>query len=108
MARRPVPRSDTRREARREGRSDRRPERRRAAAAADRRIDPAQAQGVAQARIAALVMAGTIVVWMGAQWLGNRLAWEARLVFLFDFAALAAFFWALVVTWRLWRRRQDN
>ncbi len=61
-----------------------------------------------QARLAASVMAGTMVLWLGAQWLGGALGWEARFVFLFDFAALAAFFWALVVTWRLWRHRRDN
>jgi len=62
----------------------------------------------AQARLAALVMAGTMVAWMGGQWLGGRMGWPVRLAFLLDFAALAAFFWALVVTWRVWRRRQDN
>ncbi|MEP3296248.1 MAG: DUF5337 family protein, partial [Pseudoruegeria sp.] len=29
-------------------------------------------------------------------------------VFLFDLAALAAFFWALVVTYQIWRHRQNN
>jgi len=62
----------------------------------------------AQARLAALVMAAAMLAWMGAQWLGGRMGWEPRFVFLFDLAALAAFFWALVVTWRVWRRRQDN
>jgi len=61
-----------------------------------------------QARLAATVMAGTMLLWMAVQWLGGRLGWEARYVFLFDFAALAAFFWALVVTWRIWRSRRDN
>lgn len=61
-----------------------------------------------QARLAALVMAGTMVAWMGGQWLGGQLGWPVRLAFLLDFAALAAFLWALVVTWRVWRRRQDN
>jgi Family of unknown function (DUF5337) len=27
-------------------------------------------------------------------------------VFLFDFAALAGFFWAMVVTYQIWRGRQ--
>jgi hypothetical protein len=62
----------------------------------------------AQARLAATVMAGTMLLWMAAQWLGGQMGWQARYVFLFDFAALAAFFWALVVTWRIWRSRRDN
>jgi len=72
-----------------------------------RPTDKERALGV-QARLAATVMAGTMLLWMGAQWLGGQLGWEARYVFLFDFAAMAAFFWALVVTWRIWRARSDN
>ncbi len=61
-----------------------------------------------QARTVALVLAGTMVTWMGAQWLGGRLGWETRFVFLFDFLAIAGFVWALVVTIRIWRNRQGN
>lgn len=60
----------------------------------------------AQARLAAAVIAGTMVVWVGGQWLGGKLGWDARYAFLLDFAALAGFFWALVVVWRVWRKRQ--
>ena len=69
--------------------------------------DDERAQG-AQARLAATVMAGTMLLWMGAQWLGGEMGWEARYVFLFDLIALAAFTWALAVTWRLWRNRGGN
>lgn len=72
-----------------------------------RRDEKERALG-AQARLAATVMAATMLAWMAAQWLGGQLGWEARYVFLFDFAALGAFFWALVVTWRIWRQRRDN
>lgn len=58
-----------------------------------------------QARLVGFVIAGTMLAWMGLQWLGGRMGWETRYVFLFDLAALAAFFWALVVTFRIWRRR---
>jgi hypothetical protein len=61
-----------------------------------------------QARQAALVIAVTMVAWMAAQWLGGRLGWEARFAFLFDLAALAAFIWAFVVTWRVWRARREG
>lgn len=61
-----------------------------------------------QARLAGFVMAGTMLVWMGLQWIGGQMGWQPRFVFLFDFAALAAFVWALSVTWRIWRRRRDN
>jgi di/tricarboxylate transporter len=57
-----------------------------------------------EARLVAVVIAVTMVLWIGLQWLGGRLGWDTSYAFLFDLAALAAFFWALVVTWRIWRR----
>ena len=67
-----------------------------------------QTEIVAQALQAAVVIAATMVVWMGAQWLGGQLGWQARFVFLFDLAALAAFVWAIYVTFRIWRMRREN
>ena len=61
-----------------------------------------------EARTVALVIACTMVLWMGAQWLGGELGLEARYVFLFDLAAIAAFVWALVVTWRIWQRQKSG
>ncbi|WP_435258720.1 DUF5337 domain-containing protein [Thioclava sp. FR2] len=59
-----------------------------------------------QARLVAFVIAGTMLLWMGAQWVGGEMGLEPRYAILFDFAALAAFFWALVVTYQIWRKRQ--
>lgn len=59
-------------------------------------------------RFVALLTATTMILWMAAQWLGGRLGLPARWAFLFDFAALAAFFWALVVTYQIWRKRRDE
>ncbi len=61
-----------------------------------------------QARIVALVIAVTMLVWMAAQWVGGELGLEPRYVFLFDLLALGSFFWAFVVTWQIWRKRRDN
>jgi hypothetical protein len=69
--------------------------------------DPAR-QTALQARLVALVIAGTMILWIGAQWLGGILGWQARFAFLADLSALAGFTWALVVTYRLWRARQKN
>ncbi len=71
-----------------------------------KRPDPAEVKRAAQTRLVAIVLAATMVLWMGAQWLGGQLGWETRFVFLFDFAALAAFLWAIVVTYQVWRGRQ--
>ncbi|MGB5836305.1 MAG: DUF5337 family protein [Albidovulum sp.] len=59
-----------------------------------------------EARGVAMTIAITMILWIGAQWLGRREGWDASYAFLFDLAALAAFFWALVVTWRIWRRQK--
>ena len=61
-----------------------------------------------QARMVALVLAGTTLLWLGAQWLGGRIGLDARYVFLFDLAALAGFIWALVVTYQIWRKRRED
>ncbi len=61
-----------------------------------------------EGRIVALVIAGVALVWMGAQWLGGALGWEARYVFLIDFLALAGFLWAMIVTYQIWRRRRND
>ncbi|SEM66533.1 DUF5337 domain-containing protein [Palleronia pelagia] len=61
-----------------------------------------------RARNVGIVMAVTMVLWMGAQFIGGRLGLPARFVFLFDLAALAAFVWALVVTYQIWRRSQEH
>lgn len=69
--------------------------------------DPATDRFVArQSRLVAVVLAGTMIAWLGAQWLGGVMGWEARYAFLFDLAALAGFVWALVVTYQIWRKRQ--
>ena len=70
------------------------------------RPGPDEKKQTAQARLVAYVLAGTMILWMGAQWRGGELGWQTRLVFLFDFAALAAFLWALVVTYQIWRARR--
>ena len=70
------------------------------------RPDPQELKRAAQARLVAIVIAVTMLLWMGAQWLGGQMGWETRFVFLFDFAALAAFLWALVVTYQIWRGRR--
>ncbi|WP_069299720.1 DUF5337 family protein [Neptunicoccus sediminis] len=65
--------------------------------------DPASAQ----IRIASIVIIVTMVIWMGASWIGGMIGLPTRFAFLFDFAALAAFFWALVVLYQAWRKRQN-
>ena len=59
-------------------------------------------------RIVSLVIAGAMVLWLAAQWLGPQLGLPGRYALLIDFAAIGALVWALVVTLQLWRKRQDK
>jgi hypothetical protein len=61
-----------------------------------------------RARTVAIVLCATMVLWLVAQWIGGRLGWATRWVFLLDLAALAAFLWAMIVTVGLWRARKDG
>ena len=63
---------------------------------------------VRQIRRAAIVMAVTMVAWMGAQFVGAQMEWPARFVFLFDLAAIGALVWALVVTYWVWKERRQS
>lgn len=61
----------------------------------------------AQMRLAAVVIAVTMLLWLAVQWLGGQYGWAAKWAFLADLAAIGAFVWSLLVTWRIWRRRND-
>ncbi|AJE48157.1 hypothetical protein P73_3442 [Celeribacter indicus] len=65
-------------------------------------------QQAKKARMVALVIAATMVVWLGAQWVGAKLGWPERYAFLIDLSALAAFVWAFVVIYQIWRARQQD
>ncbi len=58
-----------------------------------------------QMRLAGAVIAVAMIVWLGVQWLGGHYGWAAKWAFLADLAAIGAFVWSLIVTWRIWRRR---
>jgi len=61
-----------------------------------------------QGRIVAVVIAGAMLLWMGAQVLGAQLGLPPRFAFLFDLLAVAAFIWALVNIFWIWRKRRDS
>lgn len=67
---------------------------------------PQEIRNARAARTVAVVLAVTMLLWMGAQVVGGEMGWNPRYAFLFDLAALAAFFWALVVTYQIWRARR--
>lgn len=59
----------------------------------------------AQLRLAAVVIAVAMLAWLAVQWLGGHYGWAAKWAYLADLAAMGAFVWSLLVTWRIWRRR---
>jgi hypothetical protein len=61
-----------------------------------------------QGRLIGVVIAVTMIVWIGANWLGPTIGLAGRFAFLIDFAAIAAFIWALVVSLQIRRKRQQN
>ncbi len=61
-----------------------------------------------QTRLASIVILVTFLGWMGVSFIGGRMGWDARYAILADLAALAAFFWALVVLYQVWRKRQRD
>ncbi len=58
-------------------------------------------------RMVALVIAGAMLLWMAAQWIGGRIGLDPSYAFLFDLAALAALIWSLVVIARMWRQQKQ-
>ncbi|MDG1169597.1 MAG: DUF5337 domain-containing protein [Sulfitobacter sp.] len=55
-----------------------------------------------------LVIAITMVLWLIANLAGPALGLPGRFALLFDFAALAALFWAMVVIYQMWQARQAD
>ena len=63
---------------------------------------------VRQVRLAAVVMAATMVIWVAGQFIGGRMGWPVRYAFLLDLAAIAALVWALIVTYWVWKARREG
>jgi hypothetical protein len=59
-----------------------------------------------QGRKVALMIAGAMLFWIAMQWFGPQIGLTMRVFVLIDLAVLAAFLWALVVAFQLWRKRQ--
>lgn len=61
-----------------------------------------------QGRLIALVIAGTAILYVAAQFIGGQLGLATRYFILFDLLALAGFLWALIVTFQVWRNSRDD
>jgi len=65
-------------------------------------------QQKSQTRSASIVIIVAMIGWIAVNFLGGKLGLPARYAFLADFAAMAAFAYALIVLFRVWRQRQEG
>ncbi|MGB0607905.1 MAG: DUF5337 domain-containing protein [Paracoccaceae bacterium] len=66
-------------------------------------------QKIAQrGRLLALVIAGTMLFWLAAQWIGPRIGLAGEYAVLIDLVVMAAFVMALYNGLQLWRIRQKD
>tara|TARA_B100001057_G_C22861735_1_gene954809 strand:- start:4202 stop:4438 length:237 start_codon:yes stop_codon:yes gene_type:complete len=63
---------------------------------------------IKQGRVTALVIAGSVFIWLIANTLGPKLGLTMRYAILADLIVLAALFWALVNCFFIWRKRQSK
>lgn len=75
---------------------------------APRRATEAELATARQARLAGIVMATAMVLWVAANVIGRALGLPGRFAVLFDLMALGAFIWGLAVTFRIWQKRRDE
>ena len=61
-----------------------------------------------QAKLASIVVVATMLGWMFISWFGGKMGLPVRFAFLADLIALAAFAWAGIVLFRVWRAGQAD
>ena len=65
-------------------------------------------QQKSQTRLASIVILVAMFGWLIVNFLGLKMGLPGRFAFLADFAAMAAFAWALIVLFKVWRKRQEG
>ena len=61
-----------------------------------------------QMRLIGAVIAAATVLWLILGEIGRQYGWEGRYALLIDLAAIAAYVWALINAWMLWRKRRET
>lgn len=69
---------------------------------------PKNAAERAQVKLVSITLIVTMGGWLLLQMIGGAYGWPPRFIFLFDLAALAGFLFALIITYRIWRKRQHE
>lgn len=63
-------------------------------------------QQAAKGRRAAVVIAGTMLAWLGINWVGPMIGLPGRFTILFDLLALVGLGMGILMAAQLWRARQ--
>jgi hypothetical protein len=71
-------------------------------------MQPKDRSNANQAKRAALMIAGTMCLWILLQLIGAQYNWAPKYALLVDLAALAGFIWALALTFEIWRQRRRD
>ena len=72
-------------------------------------MEQSKDQKIAQrGRLLALVIFGTVLFWLAAQWIGPMIGLAGEYAVLIDFVVMAAFVMALYNGLKLWRIRQKD
>ena len=61
-----------------------------------------------QGRLAALVIACAILLWLGGQALGGWLNWDVRVALVMDVLAMGGLIWGLWITFGIYRARRSS
>ena len=61
-----------------------------------------------RARVVSLVIAGSMLFWIFAQWAGSQMGLAGKYAVLIDLFVLAAMFWSIVVSIQIWRKRRNS
>jgi hypothetical protein len=57
-------------------------------------------------KMAGLVIAGSMLLWLGLQWVAVELEISGRIMLLIDLFVMAAMLWSLIITFQIWRTRR--
>ena len=70
--------------------------------------DPNAQAERAQVKLVSITLVVTMGGWLLLQMIGGAYNWPPKFIFLFDLAAFAGFAFALITTYRIWRKRQHE
>ena len=59
-------------------------------------------------RLAGLSIAGSMLFWLGLQWLAVEFNLSVRIMLLVDLSVMAIMVWSLIITFQIWRKSRHS